>query len=461
MSYPAILLSLLIVALAWAAMIPVCGIHRLGRPTMLGMAFLASMAAQYLPACVFLFDPTMPKAQSFFWSTTLSLALMPIGGAFANLMFRFSRRELDAFIPTAAATPPLPRDRLMILAYIMFLLVVFGLYVSEVKTYPFALLLRGGTDSHTLNMMRREVLGPEMGSRIWYLYAITRAALMPMLFMLVLSGWSTLRGGLQQGMGALLVVVAFVFNSWSGAKTPVAMLFLLAAFLFVLRSGARTPPSGARSALPPRRRLRRILSIAIPAALVVAYPVLVFSRKNFGQTHTLLEVLYQGVFKRIFFSPALLSYYQFEMFPDLYPFTHFMDIGKLAQLLGEPQVYLSTLTMMHATGQASGNAPPAAIGNFYSEWGWPMVAIGSLAVGFVFQAMQVWFVRQTPRNVLALGLQALLLWGGFRICMNGFHDIFLTEGIVPTLGFVVFWRLWRAGAGTPVQAATTLAGGPG
>ena len=54
-----ILVAILLLGLAWVALIPVCAIQRLSQPTILGTAFLIALAAQFLPACVFLFDPTM------------------------------------------------------------------------------------------------------------------------------------------------------------------------------------------------------------------------------------------------------------------------------------------------------------------------------------------------------------------------------------------------------------------
>jgi hypothetical protein len=199
-----------------------------------------------------------------------------------------------------------------------------------------------------------------------------------------------------------------------------------------------------------RRRVRCGGAPGVLALLVVSYPVFIFSRKAFGQTHSVLEVLYEGVFKRIFFKPAMLSYYQFEMFPTHYPFTGFRDISKIAQLFGMEYVDLSTLTALYSTGTDLANLPPAAFGNFYAQGGWPMLVLGALIVGFVLQAMQIWFVRFSPRNSFALGLLAVLLWCGFRVSMTGFHNIFLSEGIVPTLIFITVWRLWRAGGGAAV-----------
>jgi len=444
-----ILAAILLIGLAWVALIPVCAIQRLSQPTILGTAFLIALAAHFFPACVFLFDPTMPQAHAFFWATTLSLVLLPVGGAVANLVFRFVRAELKSFYPTALSTPPLLRDRLLILCFALFLFGVLGMYVSEVKSYPFGLLLRGDVDTAVLNSLRHEAIGPEMGSHFWYLYGLTRSSFMPMLFALILSGWAYFRGGLERSIAVLSLIAALVFNSWSGAKTPVAMLFLLGLFVMVMRGHAARISNDSRPARRPRP-LRRLATLVVLAMLVVAYPVFVFSRKSFGQTHSVLEVLYEGVFKRIFFKPALLSYYQFEMFPTHYPFTHFRDISKIAQLFNMEYLDLSTLTALYSTGTDMANLPPAAFGNFYAQGGWTMLVIGALVVGFVLQAMQIWFVRFSPRNVFALGLLAVLLWCGFRVSMTGFHNIFLSEGIVPTLFFITVWRLWRAGGGAPV-----------
>jgi hypothetical protein len=449
-----LLVAILLLGLAWVALIPVCAIQRLSQPTILGTAFLIALAAHFLPACVFLFDPTMPQAHAFFWATTLCLLLLPVGGALANVVFRFAQSELKTFYPTAIGTPPPLRDRLLILCFALFLFGVLGMYVSEVKSYPFGLLLRGDVDTAILNSLRHEAIGPQMGSHFWYLYGLTRSSFMPMLFALILSGWAYFRGGLERSIAVLSLIAALVFNSWSGAKTPVAMLFLLGLFVMVMKGHVTRKES--KPARRPRP-FRRLATLGVLAMLVVAYPVFVFSRKAFGQTHSVLEVLYEGVFKRIFFKPALLSYYQFEMFPTHYPFTGFRDISKIAQLFGLEYVDLSTLTALYSTGTDLANLPPAAFGNFYAQGGWPMLLLGALMVGFVLQAMQIWFVRFSPRNSFALGLLAVLLWCGFRVSMTGFHNIFLSEGIVPTLIFITVWRLWRAGSGAAMPVPTPSA----
>lgn len=436
-----IVISLLLVLLAFVLMKATCRITRLRQPTFLGFAFLSFIVMQYIPSLIFLADEALVQSRRFFWACTLALVMMALGGAFINLILRFRPERIGEFYRVAVNTAPTRRTRSFVYVYGIVCALIFVMYLIEVPAYPLFLLLTGRIGTAEANALRNIVLGPDMGSSLWYLYGVSRSALMPWLFVLVFSIWPYFVKSERFLMASFMIMV-LVYNSWSGAKTPTAMIFALSALVMLMRTnkniGRRKVPGFSRRVSHQRERLLALFMLL----LAVSYPVFIFRFKSFGQDRSLLDILYTGVLRRVAYIPAFTSYLQFEYFPAVFNFTYLRDIPMFAALIGAEPINLSILTSLTAYGTDS-YAPPTTVGNFYAQAGFLMVILGFFLVGVMCQAMQVWVIRWVPKGPFSLAIMSVLCYGGFRISMSDFYSVFLSETIVPTLLVVGLWTFYR------------------
>lgn len=425
------------------------------RPTLVWVAYAGLVVTHFIPSLYYLGDPAYPYAIRFHLAVAGSLLALAVGGYFVAQRTGFTPERLRRSLDQSAAAMSW-RDYRFVVRYGLVCFVIFAVYVAEVRTWPFVDLVLGRSSTAEINAVRRQVLGPGMGSPIWYLYGTMRVALMPALFAFVVATYRHVPRGRPRLLLAALAAMALVFNGWSAAKTPVSALFVVAAFIVLL--------SGRKFALPkivpPRWRaklsVRPEAVVAVVLIIVVAYPLFIFSFKAFGQTHPFNEVFRVGVIQRVIGAPAYLSYAQFELFPHYEPHTAFRDIRMLTAITGQEHLELSTFTA-RVIMQTDSNAPPAALGNLYAQGGVGLMVIGSLLVGAMLSAGQVVIMERLPRSPIALGILGFLCWSAFRLSMTSVHSLIMTEGIIPMVIVCAGW-LWYRRRGAAQRASAH--GGP-
>lgn len=389
---------------------------------------------------------------------------MAFGATLVTKLNRLRAAEVDEFYRRAASVHPNLSDRNFLFAYGGVCLVIFGCYVFMVPDWPLLGLLTGSSSTAEVNAARRDVLGPTMGTPLWYVFGVTRATLIPILAGLVVAMYPHLRTQRDRIYLVVLGVAALAYNSWSGAKTPVSVLFVMALLVMLLTYGVdsfwgRTRTMTARfrslkqTGSPPRLSSRGTPRkiMALTAIIVVAYPVAIFSQKSFGQDRPLTDIIATGVVDRIMRTPAFLSYYQFEIFPEERPHTEFRDVRMLTIVTGQEYVDLSRVTGMMARGTAKTNAPPAMLGNFYAQGGIGGMVTGSLLVGAILVFLQGWVVRRIPPNPVSVAVCGFLSWAAFRLSMTAAHSVLMSEGIVVALLVLLAWRRSRSRYAIPVE----------
>jgi len=420
----------------------VCRISKVIQPTILGIAYLSFILMHYIPSLFFLADSSMTESANYLWACTLALLTMSVGGAYVNLITQFKSKYISIYYRKLVKTIPTKKDIVFVFAFGILCGLISIIYITDVSVYPLYLLLAGKVSTLTVNAMRREVQGSNMGSSFWYIYGIARVFLMPLLFTLIIALWSKFKGFCQKSFALLLLITVFIYNSWSAAKTPIAMLFLNASIAELIYLSNSKIIKFKNTIILNRKTVKILIGIALSFFVMVSYPIFIFKFKDFGADKDVLHIFYEGVLKRIMFKPAFLAYFQFEMFPDLFEFTYFSDIQKLASLFDIEYVDLSSLTAETAF-DADSNAPPAAVGNFYAQAGWTMVVVGFFLIGFLLQGIQVWVIQYAPKSPITVAILAILCYGSFRLSMASFHTVFLSEAIIPSIIFIVLWKLYR------------------
>lgn len=430
-----VLFSLLLIA-------RVCPLPRLAYPSFLGIATVSFVAFHFLPTLVLTATtPERVEVFTYMWAVALTLLMMAVGGIAAAFLFKFHERHIrEYYHQLVDAVPSVPEKRFW-LGFGVVMAGIFILYLSEVRSYPLYWLLSGKVSNLVANELRRESMGPSMASPFWYLFSVGRAYLFPLLFVMSLAMRSHLRTGSTKALSIAFVGLVLIYNSWSGAKTPIAILFLMALFLFFLRTNRMSTRAMQYKATFRRHRRKIILGTVISFIVMLGYPVFIFKFKSYGMDRSVFEILVGGVLGRIFYTPVNVASLQWVMFPNLYEFTYFRDIYKLSLVMGWEYFDLSHEVARFIGGREGSDSPPSCIGNFYVQAGWPMVVIGGFTIGFSLQAAQAWLARHAPKGPVTLAVVVYLCYAGFRLSMTSFHGVVMSEGLIPSFLIILIWRL--------------------
>ena len=228
------------------------------------------------------------------------------------------------------------------------------------------------------------------------------------------------------------LIVAVLYAGMTTEKEPTAEIFLLMlVFLYVWKRGV---VSG------------RALGLGVLSFL--AFPLLVVSLQTSGTRHSFLDNI-ADICNRIFYAPAQVVYYYFEVFPDKVPYQYGATIGKLALLIGRTPTDAGNVVGLYmAPGTISSvHANAAFIGNLNADFGLLGVVVGGFLAGVLMQTAQVYLLRQ-PKTIYNVTLYAFLMLKFSFICFTALLVVLLSDGVFISLGLAwavqslerVFWR---------------------
>lgn len=433
--------------------------RRILTPNVISLMFGIHLAAQVVPATVFLFLPDKPEAVRYFWACILATPLIPFGAMAAN--FVNHRSSYDIYYWRAWRDARMG-DRLLDDRKFKVFIALLGIfcigtsvyYINVVPRSPIIGLVTGDLGAVAASQLRLESASGSHG----YLISQNTNILMPILFVLVIVNRHKLDGVIFRSLSVCIVVAALVNNAYAGEKTPIAKLFILLLFYYIIAAPPRNSFNLGRSLRDMVRmsqlaiqRRKRLLVIFLVGALMFGYPIFVFMLRPLGQNYPFHVVILQGVLARIFATPALNSYYAFEMYPATREFTHLHDVVKLATLIGWEPINMSFEVALYKAN-ALLFAPPASIATFYAQFGYVGVAVGTFIAGFIFRLAENVFFNVKRVDAVALVSYSILLFGAFRFGWNYFHTILFSEAIVPALILLAVWR-FLGGNGRQDEAA--------
>jgi hypothetical protein len=256
-------------------------------------------------------------------------------------------------------------------------------------------------------------------SRLIYLYSWLRGAILPYLIMVCLGLYLAYRSRFWLLSFLLSLVSGLAYASLSIAKWPVAaIVMMIALYLLLFRSG--------RVSLPALLTLV-CLVFAFPAFVVL----MVYAGTGVGFSGAL-----GLIFRRMFYVPAWVLYYYFEVFPEKVGYLHGASIDKLARLLGKPAFDTANYVFRYFAPEAirTGLANAAFIGNLNADFGVAGVLLGSLLAGALVQSIQISLVR-TRKTVLNLGLYVFLVYAFWLLNSTSLPVILLSNGVLILLVF--------------------------
>lgn len=394
------------------------GVFNLRTVTIPGLSYLLYFVDIVVPSFFVFAAHPGPFRLTYLFAVESALLTIPLGILFATLVFRFHRCETAAFFNSPVQENPSDPGQGI---YIFFLVLAWALtllYVLEVRTIPLFYMLGHAGEPEHLGRLREESM-KLLDSPLRYAYEVLKNAVYPLLIVLALGRYLQTK---QRSWGALFLaslISGVLYAGFTIAKAPVAIIFLLVFLYIYLHRGGRAGP-----------RL-----VVLGLVVVFAFPLLV-SMQLYSGGNVMSHL--EGLGERIFYLPAEVLYYYFEVFPEEVPYQHGKTIQKLAMLLGEQAFDSENYVGRYMRPDAfySINANAAFLGNLNADFGIPGVLAGGFLVGLIMQVAQIYLVRR-GKSVLILTIYAILLHSFGQLDSSSLPAALLSGG--PVFVLLIAW----------------------
>ena len=391
------------------------------RPTAIQILFVSHVLAQFIPSIYFCINLGTEAAQHYLMATSAANLLIPFGGILADLTLRPGKKPIFYAHPYAEDRATIRRFSLFFFMYFCFCLIVFVFYVRQANSFPIFDLLMGVTDAEQHSLARREAT---TAGRI---YGIGLVFFFPVLFVLSFLSLSYLRSRWLKWMARTAVIMSLIYNAWPGSKIPIAMLFVISVFAYLIRSNRKGNP---------KKRFQILLFCSVLVFISAMYPILVYLLLPVGEMG--LGYLIEATWQRIFFKPAENTLAAFTLYSGG-QYTGLASISTFASLAGVEHINLSKqVAIFRGFGEFT-NSPPASIGTFYAQGGWPAIFIGIVFAAYLFRAFELLLHSYQSTTPIQITAAALLLWGAFRFSWANFHNLLFSETFLPLISLILFW----------------------
>jgi oligosaccharide repeat unit polymerase len=398
--------------------------------------YLSYLGMIFFPAFFVYYFQEGPYRDAYLFAIVSVLLTVPLGWSIATWLAAFNREEVKSFYEAELVEGP-PGGDLMLRCWLL-LLVCLALafaYVREVKTIPLLYLIKNPGDAIEVAFLREESF-KTLDSHLTYFYYLVRGTFYPVLIAVVMGAYFEFRGKFWFFTVAVSFTSGLIFAALTAAKSPVALIVLVVSiYYYVYQHG----------------RLSR-KSIAILLILVLLFPIAVLSYASHSDSVTTVMIL-GAIAYRLFYMPAEVVYYYFEIFPSHIPYQYGRGTDKLAKLLGEKYFDVPNVvgTYAYPRGLESVSANAAFMAPFYADFGWWGVLLGGVFAGFIMQSAQIYVLRRR-KTIGTLALFAFLMVIFWFLNSTSLPIVLLSDGAV--LSITVVWYLDRPTQGglVPVRA---------
>ena len=430
-------LSCAVVTLSYWLVIRTTLPFQFSRITISGFWYLTYLAMIFLPALFVYSEQEGPYRGRFLFAVESALITVPLGWLIAGRVYDFSRWQDELHFEAPVITRGITaKHRRLFLALLGLALVVTLLYLREVETVPLLYLFRNPGDYLQLVSLREESF-KLLGSPLTYAYYLVRSLLYPMLILISLGCYLATRGRLWLFLFVSSFVAGVLYAALSLAKAPVAIVCALLGFYFYYFRRGRLP-----------KRL-----VAFLLALTLLFPFVVVLSVSSADSGVGPQEALQGIASRLFYVPAEVAYYYFEVFPKQMPYLHGRSINKLARLLMmtpfDTPNYIGQYAYPSALESISANA--VFLGDLNADFGLWGVLLGGIAAGFVMQALHIHVFRR-PKTVFSLACYSFLVVAFWFLHSTSLPVVLLSDGAI--LAVCLAWLFERAG-GNPRKVLGT------
>lgn len=412
--------------LAWCG----CG-PSIRRPT-IPLVWLGTYVAMIaIPGAVIASDPEHFARDVFFWSVTATLITVPIGVLLASLALRLSSGESGDFFSREPA--PLLRpalfNRMLGLAAISAVVLSIA-YLLESGTPPLFALISQPGEYLLLRDMREESF-KLLDSPLRYFYYVLRTFGWPFVIALSLVRALQARAAKWHLVTTVITGLGIVYASLSIAKQPVAAIFAIMFLVVLIMRG---------------RQIRTSSLVGMPV-VVLSFPVMVVLMAQSGTGVNFWSAV-TAIMNRIFYIPAYVLYYYFEVFPHQVGHLNGLTIGKLASVLGRETFESANYVYRYIYPERidSGLANAAFIGNAWADFGFVGVLVSGIMLGFLMQYSQIVIFR-SRKTLYDLAAYAFLIFGFWLVNSTALPTVLLSNGVLFALfARYIFNRLDEAGS---------------
>ncbi|MBU1615838.1 hypothetical protein KJ693_11110 [bacterium] len=365
--------------------------------TIPGFWYLTYLAMIFVPSFFVFFEHNNPAGLRYLFAIGSVLLTVPMGIFFANLLLKFHKEEIKCYF-----NKPMQEEQVnlhLIITYLIFLVAAIGLtlmYVRDVETVPLFSMIRNPGECYFLAQLREESF-KLLSSPFTYAYYFLRVLIYPFLIMISLGYYLCTRQEKWLFLFLITLFLGVLYASLSIAKLPVAAIFLLIFLFLYLYQGGRVSKK----------------STVLFLVLIFTFPIMVVLL-SYGSKIELLGVL-RAIGRRLFYVPAEILYYYFEIFPDQVDYLHGFSIEKVALLFDKQYFNIANYVFKYVFPKAkieSGFANVAFIGNLNADFGMTGVLIGGIITGVIMQTMQIYLLRQekTILNIAVFSFLFFAFW---------------------------------------------------
>jgi hypothetical protein len=396
--------------------------------------FLFYVLRIYLPSTLVFFQQGESRDYRYLFAVYSVLLTVPAGIMCANGLFRFDKREIRTYL-----SKRVEREKhgfhLKVLFGILLLFSV-GLmlvYMRKVETIPLFYMMKHPGQYAILTQLREESFKLlQVTPMLKYLFSWLRGLLFPFLIILSLGMfWQC-----KERVWFAYLVIALVFGSlyagMSLAKAPVAAIFLT---IFIFACVYRKITISLKFSL-----LFIFLLLAFP--ILVIFMVSPSSMDGASTTRliTFFPTVLWAIGRRLFYMPAYVLYYYFEVFPAEVGYLWGASVGKSALLFRKEHFETASYVFryIYPHGNPNGLANAAFVGNLHADFGVVGVILGGLLTGVLLQSLQIHFMRN-PKTVLNLSAYAFLIYAFTMLDSTALPIILLTNGVI--MAFVLLWTI--------------------
>lgn len=343
------------------------------------------------------------------------LLLIPFGITIANFIFKFDSKEILMY-----NKQPIIDDIKDFTFFIpFFLLFAFSLalfitYLHKLKVIPlFALFNNKYTTQDLLNFRFAATQG---FSGSGYLYAIPAYTLFPLLSFIALAKYLASR----KKYWILIFIFLFLLTSFANLvniqKMPIALYIFGLFILWTIAHGAID--------------YKKALIIMIKLLIILLIVIYFYNRMSSSLSKGLLISL-RGIYERICFGQTWVLYNYFKIFPKIHPFVHGKSIGHLCKIMGWEHFPVSHYVhnYMNPENAGKGGANTCFIGNMYADFGYIIMLLSMIVVGFIMQLCQIFFTRKR-KEPLNLALLSFLCISFSKLSHTNFFVTLSTFGTI-------------------------------
>lgn len=405
-------LSVLCVGLSFIVSRQTCEVFVFRRITITSFWYVTYLAMILLPAFWVYADQDGAYRGRYLFAVESVLITVPLGWKLACFLSGFRKSETELFFRKPVSelryADALRRRYLLCLG----LAAVFTiLYFRDVSTIPLVYLFHNPGDYLVLANLREDSL-KLLNSPFTYFYYVTRGVLYPFLILVSLGCYLQERASRWRWMFGVTGCLGLLFASLSLAKSPVAAIFAMIGFFWYFYRGGRVG-------------FRVVATLVI---CVLLFPIGVILSVSYGTNVSLLDAL-RGIGTRMFYMPASVVYYYFEVFPIHVGYLHGASIAKLAWLLGwryfDTAAYVGQYAFLGSVQSVIANG--AFIGDLNADFGLSGVLLGGILTGWVMQAFHIFVVRK-EKTVHMVACYAFLVFAFWLLNSTSLPIVLASNG---------------------------------